>query len=444
MKHLTLRPLVGALLCLSLMHTMPARAQAIDAPTFQRVATGAAAVQPKVVAWRRDIHANAELGQQEARTAAVVAEHLKKLGLEVRTGVGGHGVVGVLRGGKPGRVVGLRADMDALPMPEQTGLPFASKMRQINMGKESAVMHACGHDGHTAMLMGVAEMLAGMREEIRGTVKFIFQPAEEGPSRELKEGEKFGAAAMIADRALKDPDVDAMFALHLIPTLPGNTVYYKAGPVLASSDRLDIKIVGKQGHGGMPWQGIDAVTVAADVVNSVQQIVSRQSDISKQPLVVTIGTINGGVRNNVVAGEVEMSGTIRGFDEDMRADAKMRIKRIAESVAAAHGATAEVKITPFYKTTVNDTPLLQSMVPVLQKATNGKAMPGNLLPASEDFSEFAFMVPSVYLFLGAPPEGKTPKTAFPNHHAQFDFDERAMEVGVRTMASMALDFLARP
>jgi amidohydrolase len=444
MIHNTLRPLASALLCLTLAHATAASAQAIDPAHFERLSAGAAAVQPKVVDWRRDIHAHPELGLQEERTAKLVAEHLKALGMEVKTGVGGHGVIGILRGGKPGRVVGLRADMDALPMAEQTGLPFASKATQLNMGKETPVMHSCGHDGHTAMLMGVAELLAGMREQIPGTVKFIFQPAEEGPSRVMQEGEKFGAAAMVADQALKAPDVDAMFGLHLIPNLPNNTLFYKAGPVLASSDRLDIKIVGKQAHGGMPWQGVDAITVAADVVSSLQNIVSRQSDISKQPLVVTVGTIQGGVRGNVVAGEVEMSGTIRGFDEDMRADAKERIQRIAESVAAAHGAIAEVKITPFYKTTVNDEPLLQAMVPVLKKAANGKAVPGSLSPASEDFSEFAFAVPSVFLLLGAPPEGKTPQTAFPNHHPQFDFDERVMETGVRAMASMALEFLSRP
>ena len=251
----TLRPLASALFCLSLTQALPAAAQTIDATTFERLSTGAAAVQPKVVAWRRDIHAHPELGLQEARTARLVAEHLKGLGIEVKTGVGGHGVIGILKGGKPGRVVGLRADMDALPMAEQTGLPFASRLTQINMGKETPVMHSCGHDGHTAMLMGVAEMLAGMREQIPGTVKFVFQPSEEGPSRALAECEKFGAAAMIADQALQDPNVDAMFGLHLIPTLPSGTIFYKAGPVLASSDRLDIRIVGKQAPGGMPWQG---------------------------------------------------------------------------------------------------------------------------------------------------------------------------------------------
>lgn len=399
-------------------------------------------VQPRMVEWRRHIHQNAELSGQEVQTAAYVAKHLLALGYEVRERVGGTGVVGVLKGGKPGRTVALRADMDALPVAEASGLPFASKQRQPYMGAEVPVAHACGHDGHTAMLMGAAEVFAGMRDQISGTIVLVFQPAEEGAPHELKEGEKFGAAAMIADGALQ-PRPDAIFAAHLIPNMP-RVIAYKTGPVFASSDVVKIRIKGKQTHGAMPWAGVDAISVGAQLVNSMQTIVSRQLNISKEPAVLSIGKFIGGNRNNIIPESVELEGTLRTFDEEMRRDAKTRIRKMATLIAEANGATAEVTFPPGgYSATINPEALMNAMVPVLTKVSDGKIMPATKLMASEDFSEFQKEIPGVYILVGAPPMGKDPATAAPNHNPAFDFDESMMQLGTKAMAGMALEFLSR-
>ena len=420
-------------------------AQAIDDVTLGTLDREFAAIQPKMVEWRRDIHQNPELSGQEVRTAQLIADHLRALGLEVRTGVGGHGVVGLLKGARPGKVVALRADIDALPVAETTGLPFASKARQLNMGVESPVMHACGHDGHTAMLMGVAEVLAGMREQIPGTVKFIFQPAEEGTSAVPAPGTSWGAKAMVEDGALENPRPDAAFALHIIPNIPSGTIGYRSGPLFASSDTVRIKINGKQTHGAFPWNGVDPIVTAAQVITALQTVVSRQLNISKEPAVLSIGQINGGNRENIVPESVEMVGTLRAFDEAMRADAKARITRTAESIAAASGATAEVSFGPSaYPVTNNPEALTEMMVPILKKVTGGKATQTPKFMASEDFSEFQKLVPGMYIVLGATPKGKTPATAAPNHNPAFDFDEGAMPVGAKTLAAMTLEYLARP
>lgn len=420
-------------------------AQAIDDVTLGTLDREFAAIQPKMVEWRRDIHQNPELSGQEVRTAQLIADHLHALGLEVRTGVGGHGVVGLLKGARPGKVVALRADIDALPVAETTGLPFASKARQLNMGVESPVMHACGHDGHTAMLMGVAEVLAGMREQIPGTVKFIFQPAEEGTSAVPAPGTSWGAKAMVEDGALENPRPDAAFALHIIPNIPSGTIGYRSGPLFASGDTVRIKINGKQTHGAFPWNGVDPIVTAAQVITALQTVVSRQLNISKEPAVLSIGQINGGNRENIVPESVEMVGTLRAFDEAMRADAKARITRTAESIAAASGATAEVSFGPSaYPVTNNPEALTEMMVPVLQKVTGGQATQTPKFMASEDFSEFQKLVPGMYIVLGATPKGKTPATAAPNHNPAFDFDEGAMPVGAKTLAAMTLEYLARP
>ena len=420
-------------------------AQAIDDATLGTLDREFAAIQPKMVEWRRDIHQNPELSGQEVRTAQLIADHLHALGLEVRTGVGGHGVVGLLKGARPGKVVALRADIDALPVAETTGLPFASKARQLNMGVESPVMHACGHDGHTAMLMGVAEVLAGMREQIPGTVKFIFQPAEEGTSAVPAPGTSWGAKAMVEDGALENPRPDAAFALHIIPNIPSGTIGYRSGPLFASGDTVRIKINGKQTHGAFPWNGVDPIVTAAQVITALQTVVSRQLNISKEPAVLSIGQINGGNRENIVPESVEMVGTLRAFDEAMRADAKARITRTAESIAAASGATAEVSFGPSaYPVTNNPEALTEMMVPILKKVTGGKATQTPKFMASEDFSEFQKLVPGMYIVLGATPKGKTPATAAPNHNPAFDFDEGAMPVGAKTLAAMTLEYLARP
>jgi len=421
-----------------------ASAQSVDPAVLAGLETKFSAIQPKMVAWRRDIHQHPELSNQETRTAKLVADHLKKLGLEVKTGVGGTGVVALLKGGQPGKVVALRADMDALPVDEKSGLSFASKTKQINMGVESPVMHACGHDGHTAMLMGVAEVLAGMRDQIKGSVKFIFQPAEEGRSIKEDLGKPVGAKAMIDAGALENPKPDAAFAVHIIPNLPSGMIGYRSGPQFASGDVVRITVTGKQTHGAFPWNGVDPIVASAQIVTALQTVVARQLNITKEPAVVSIGQINGGNRENIIPASVEMAGTLRTFDEAMRTDAQKRIVQAAESAAAANGATAKVSFDPFgYAVTINDPALTQSMIPVLAKVTNGNAKEVSKFMAADDFAEFANAVPGMYVVLGATPEGKTPATAAPNHSPFFDFDEKVMPVGAKAMAAMALDFLAR-
>ncbi|WP_245911729.1 amidohydrolase [Malikia granosa] len=443
MNNFRLTPFVAAIAAaaaLNLPHA--AWAQSLSSKTIDALKQQVERVQPKMVEWRRHIHENAELSGQEVKTAAYVAKHLRALGYEVREGVGGTGVVGVLKGARPGRTVALRADMDALPVAEASGLPFASRQRQPYMGTEVPVAHACGHDGHTAMLMGAAEVFAGMRDHISGTIVLVFQPAEEGASHELKEGEKFGAAAMIADGALQ-PKPDAIFAAHLIPNMP-RVIAYKTGPVFASSDVVKIRIKGKQTHGAMPWHGVDAISVGSQLVNSMQTIVSRQLDISKEPAVLSIGKFIGGNRNNIIPESVELEGTLRTFDEAMRRDAKARIRKMATLIAEANGATAEVSFPPGgYSATINPEALMNAMVPVLTKVSDGKIMSASKLMASEDFSEFQKEIPGVYILVGAPPVGKDPATAAPNHNPAFDFDEGMMQQGTKAMAGMALEFLSR-
>jgi amidohydrolase len=419
----------------------PSWAQSLDAAQLQALDARAAAVQPKVVAWRRDIHRHPELSGQEARTAALVADHLRKLGLEVTTGIGGHGVVGLLKGGQPGKTVALRADMDALPVKEATGLPFASAAVQMNMGKESPVAHSCGHDGHTAILMGVAEVLAGLRGQIKGNVKFIFQPAEEGLSAEPKAGESWGAKAMVQAGVMKG--VDAVYGLHISPNLPSGMLGYRSGPLLASGDTIRIEVTGKQTHGAMPWNGIDPIVVSSQIVLGLQTLVSRQLNISQEPAVITIGMIQGGNRENIIPDSVTMLGTLRTFDEPMRADAKKRITATAEAIAASAGATAKVGFGPSaYPTTVNPPSVAEASAAVLRAASGGKAIVIPKVPASEDFSEFLKEAPGFFYMLGAVPKGKTPQTAAPNHSPFFDFDEDAMPAGVKSLAALALDYLA--
>lgn len=418
-------------------------AQTLDAARLQDLETRAAALQPKMVAWRRDIHEHPELSGQEVRTAKLVADHLRALGMEVRTGVGGTGVVGLLKGGLPGHtVVALRADMDALPVKEETGLPFASKAIARNFGKDSPVMHACGHDGHTAILMGVAEMLAGMRAQIPGTVKFIFQPAEEGLSEEpAHAGDPHGARAMIVQGALDNPKVDAIYGLHIAPGPAMGSVGYRVGALMAGADAFKITVTGRQAHGSQPWASIDPIVASAQIVTGLQTIVSRQLNITRQPAVVTIGAINGGNRENIIPDTVEMLGSLRTFDNEMRDDAKKRISTTATTIAAASGATAEVQYTAVaYPPTVNPVDLSAQAVPVLQSVTGGKAVVLPLISGSEDFSEFQLKVPGFFFFLGAPPKGRKPES---NHSPRFDFDEDAMQLGAKALAALALDRLGR-
>ena len=408
----------------------PAAAQDLDA-LHRRVDALTAAVHDEVVAWRRDIHANPELGMREFRTAGLVAEHLESLGIEVRTGVGGTGVVGVLRGGRPGPVVALRADMDGLPVTELADVPFASTVTAQWQGREVGVMHACGHDNHVAILMGVASILAEMREDLPGTVKFLFQPAEEGPG---------GAAPMIEDGALEDPAVDAVFGLHVFPS-PVGTISYRTGGMLASSDGLQIVVRGTQTHGAMPWAGVDPIVTASQIVVGLQTVVSRQVDLTDSPAIVTIGQIEGGNRGNIIPDTVLMIGTIRTLNPHTREMVHERVHRLAENVARANGAEAEVSISLGYPVTVNDPDLTRRMVPSLERIAGEGVQIMPPTTGAEDFSYFAEEVPGMFIGLGVGADD--PALVHPNHSPYFYADERALPIGVRAMASLAVDFLAK-
>ncbi len=320
------------------------------------------ALEPKVIAWRRDLHQNPELGNREFRTSKIVADHLRSLGIEVKEKVAHTGVVGLLKGGKPGPVVALRADMDALPVTEEVDVPFKSMVKTEWSGMQCGVMHACGHDAHTSILMGIAELLAGMREQIPGTVKFIFQPAEEG----APDDEKGGAQLMIEEQCLESPKVGAIFGLHVTSNHHTGMIGYRVGPMMASSDELRIFVRGSQTHAAMPWRGVDPIVTSAQIVTSLQTIVSRRMDITKEPSVVTIGVMRGGVRKNIIPDEVRMEGTIRTFDEKQREDIHEHVKRISEMIAAAGGAQATVAIKRGYDVTVNDPALTTWAIPDLE------------------------------------------------------------------------------
>ena len=409
----------------------------------QHVAERAAAVESRLIAWRRDLHAHPELSNQETRTAGRVADHLRGLGIQVRTGVARTGVVGVLAGGKKGAVVALRADMDALPVRETTDLPFASKARGTSRGQQVDLMHACGHDGHTAMLMAVAEVLAGMRAELPGTVVFYFQPAEEGPSDVLPDGKNtWGARMMIEEGVLKSPRPAAIFGLHLWAGLPARRIALRAGPVMASSDDLNIRIVGKPTHAGRPWDGIDPIVIGAQVITGLQTIVSRQTNITSTPTIVSVGTIHGGTRYNIIADKVEMAGTIRAYDAGIRKATHERIERTVQHIAASGGAQAQVEIIEKYDPTVNDPALTEWARAPLRWAAGTDLVEAQLSGGAEDFSFFAKQVPGVFLFLGATTPGPEVAAAAPNHSPSFVVDESTLIVGVRALASLATDFLS--
>lgn len=389
-------------------------------------------VNPKVVTWRRDIHEHPELGLQETRTAALVAAHLRGLGMEVRTGVGGTGVIGVLRGGKPGKVVALRADMDALPVTELTDLPFKSRVRTQWNGQEVGVMHACGHDNHVSILMGTAEVLAGMKAQIPGTVVFIFQPAEEGPG---------GAQPMINEGALTDPKVDAIFGLHVWPGAAGS-VFVRPGATMAAGNELKITVRGKQTHGAAPWGGVDPIVVGAQIVLGLQTVVSRQVNITELPAIVTVAQFNGGIRSNIIPDTVMLVGTIRTFGAAQQALIFERVRRTAEGIAASAGATVEVTLTTGYPVTENNVALTEQMMPSIRRAVGADRVGvAPMVTGSEDFSYFQEKVPGVFMFLGVTPRDQDYTKAAQNHSPYFFADESALPAGVRTLSSLALDFL---
>ncbi|HEY2977927.1 MAG TPA: amidohydrolase [Burkholderiaceae bacterium] len=405
----------------------------------QRIDAAAAGIEARVIAWRRDFHQHPELGNRETRTAAIVAEHLKSLGLDdVRTGVAHTGVVALLKGGLPGRVVALRADMDALPVTEEVDVPFASKVRAIWNGESVGVMHACGHDCHTAILMGVATVLAGLREQLRGSVKFIFQPAEEMPPH----GEDGGAKMMIQEGTLQDPAPQAIFGLHVTSRQGVGYLGYRPGPTMASSDRFSITVHGRQTHGAAPWLGVDPIVTSAQVILGLQTVVSRGVDIAREPAVVTVGMIKGGVRENIIPDSVEMRGTIRTFDEGMRDDVHERVTTLAEAVSRGSRAGCTVCIEKNYPVTVNDPALTQAMVPTLQRVAGAdKVQLVAKVTGSEDFSYFQKLVPGLFFFVGATRPEVDPAKAPANHSPRFHVDERALLLGVRSLAHLAYDFL---
>jgi amidohydrolase len=404
-----------------------------------QIDAAAPALQAQVIAWRRDLHANPELGNREHRTAAIVAEQLRALGFDqVRTGVAHTGVVGLLKGSLPGPVVALRADMDALPVAEEVDLPFASKVRTTWNGEEVGVMHACGHDAHVAILLGVATLLSGLRAQLRGSVKFIFQPAEELPP----EGEEGGAKLMIEQGALEHPVPQAIFGLHVTSRLPSGVIGYRPGPTMASADNLKITIHGRQTHGAMPWFGVDPIVTAAQVVLGLQTVVSRGIDLTHEPAVVTIGAIKGGVRENIIPDSVEMRGTIRSFDEAMRDDIHERVTTLAEAISRGSRAGCTVCIKKNYPVTVNDPTLTEAMQPTLQRVAGPQHL--MLVPkvmGSEDFSFFQRIVPGLFFFIGVTPHGTDPATVAPNHSPRFFVDEGGLLLGVRALANLACDFL---
>lgn len=404
----------------------------------------AAALEPKVIEFRRHLHQNPELGNREFKTAKYVADHLRRLGLEVQTGVAHTGVVAVLRGALPGPVVALRADMDALPVTEETGLPFASKVRTTYDGQEVGVMHACGHDAHTGILMGVAELLTRLRPQLAGTVKFIFQPAEEGAPT----GEDGGAMLMLKQGVFsKDPKPEVVFGLHVMSPWAAGEIRYRSGGAMASSDDMTITVQGKQTHGAAPWQGVDPIVTASQIVLALQTIASRQMNVTQAPVIVTVGRIEGGVRNNIIPDQVTLRGTLRTLDPVMREDLHRRVRRTVEQTAAAAGASATVEIgtSTSYPVTYNNPALLQRMLPTL-RAVAGEAQVAEVPPlmGAEDFSFFAQEVPGLYLFLGARPPEQPVAQAAANHSPRFVVDERTLQLGVRTLSQLTLDYLQGP
>jgi amidohydrolase len=419
--------------CVWLALLVPAAATAQDLASDVERRTRA--IESRVIETRRDLHQHPELGNREERTAFVVAERLSSLGLEVRTGIAKTGVVGVLRGAKPGPVVALRADMDALPVTEETGLPFASKVRAQYAGQEVGVMHACGHDAHTAILLGVAELLTSLRERLGATVLFVFQPAEEGPPP----GEEGGAPLMLKEKVFADPKPEAIFALHTDSELAAGEVAVVAGPAMASSDRLRIVVRGRGTHASQPWRGVDPVAIAARIVLALEALPAREVD-ARKPSVVSIAAIHGGVRYNVIPDEVELLGTVRALDPEVQRALHERIERTATKLAEASGATASVEIDDRNPITLNDARLVERMRPTL--ARTAKLVPALPRTGAEDFAWFAREVPGMYFWLGVRDPGTPAAEAAPNHSPRFLVDDGSLAVGVRTLAQLVVDYAA--
>jgi amidohydrolase len=395
-------------------------------------------IESKCIEWRRKIHEHPELGNREFNTGKLIATHLRSLGIEVKERVAKTGVVGILKGGKPGPCIALRADMDALPIVEKVNLPFASKEKSNYNGQEVGVMHACGHDTHVAMLMSVAEILSGMKNDLKGTVKFIFQPAEEGPP----EGEEGGAPLMVKEGVMDDPKVDVIFGLHIESNIEVGQIQYKPGAFMASSDWFHIVVKGKGSHGSQPWLGVDPIAISAQIIEGLQTIVSRQSELTKAPVVITVGKINAGVRSNIIPEECVMDGTIRTLDSKMQQDVWERIKHTATNIAESGGATATVSIDTKTLVTYNTPELVRKMIPSLQSAAGeNNVTEREWVTGAEDFSYYGTKAPSFFFYLGGMPKGNDPKMAPPHHTADFFVDEVGMKTGIKAFCHLVIDYM---
>lgn len=404
----------------------------------EKISSAIDKIEPQCIMWQKEIHQHPELGNYEFKTAQLVTEHLKKLGLEVKEGVAKTGVVGILKGGKPGPCIALRADMDALPIVEKTNLLYASKEMAEYNGQQVGVMHACGHDTHVAILMSVAEILAGIRNELKGTVKFIFQPSEEGPP----EGEEGGAELMVKEGVMDNPKVDVIFGLHIESNIEIGHIEYKPGSFMASSDWFHIVVKGKGSHGSQPWLGVDPIAISAQIIEGLQMIVSRQSQLTKAPVVITVGKISGGVRSNIIPEECTMDGTIRTLDSKMQEDVHERIKQTVTKIAEAGGATAEVKIDGKTLVTYNTPELVEKMIPSLQVAAGkDNVKQREWVTGAEDFSYYGTKAPSFFFYLGGMPKGNDPAKAPPHHTAEFFVDSAGMKTGIKAFCQLVMDYM---
>ncbi len=402
----------------------------------QQIDQKAKSLLPQLIEWRRTLHQHPELGNREYKTSEMVANYLKSLGIEVQTGVAKTGVVGILKGDKPGPVIALRADMDALPIKERVDLPFKSTVTAEYLGQTVPVMHACGHDSHVAMLMGTAQVLSSMKKELAGTVKFIFQPAEEGPPGD----EEGGAPLMVKEGVMDNPKVDVVFGLHIESKIEIGRIEYKPGAFMASSDWFTITVKGKGAHGSTPWLGVDPIAVSAQIIQGLQMIVSRQSELTKAPVVITVGKISGGVRSNIIPEQCEFTGTIRTLDSKMQQDVWARIKQTVTNIAAASGATADVKIDTKTLVTYNNPELVKMMLPSLSKATGGNIGEREWVTGAEDFSYYGTKAPAFFFYLGGMPKGNDPAKAPDHHTADFYIDDSMLDTGVKAFCELVFDY----
>lgn len=417
----------------SFLFTANAQVEALKLKVDQK----ALLIESKYIETRHYLHEHPELSNREYKTSEYIAEQLKKMGLEVRTGIAHTGVVGILKGGKPGPVVALRADMDALPVKERVDVPFASKVKGEYLGEEVDVMHACGHDAHMAILLGAAEILTSIKSSVEGTIVFIFQPAEE----QAPPGEEGGAKLMVKEGVLDDPAVDVIFGLHIRSDIEVGTLKYKPGATMAAVNSMTIKVKGKQTHGSTPWTGVDPIVASAQIIMGLQTIVSRQMDISNEPVVISIGKISGGVRSNIIPEEVNMLGTIRTFDTTMQRIIHERIKLTVQKIAESQGATAEVHIDKGYPVTFNNLELTRVMLPTLfEVAGEDKVIVRKPMTGAEDFSFYAQEVPGLFFFLGGMPVGMDPMEASQHHTPDFYIDDKSLLLGMRTLCYLALDY----